>query len=150
MRTVAIDHCRPPAVDRGPHASGAAGARIDNPRLPADAFAGGALRPMRAVRLVIAALVGLALAMLPMSAGFAKQAAGKAEMGAGMSMSAPDDVGPGCDTTHDHAAAVCSLKCCGTAAILVEAQPLTAQRRLPSGDMVAAAFVPFTLPPDPP
>jgi hypothetical protein len=101
---------------------------------------------MRAVRLFIVALTALALAVLPMSGGIAKPAASKAEM----SVTAPDHACPGCDTSHDHDAGVCSLKCCTTAAILVEGQPFAAQLFVPATDMTAAALAPFTLPPDPP
>ena len=67
-----------------------------------------------------------------------------------MTMSAPDHACPGADAGYDHAADVCSLKCCGTAAILVEAPPLAGLRRMSAPDMVAPALTSFTLPPDPP
>jgi hypothetical protein len=101
---------------------------------------------MRAFRLAIAALTALALAALPLSAGVAKPLASKAET----SMAAPDHACPGADTSHDQDAGVCSMQCCTTAAILVEAQPFAGQLRVLATDMAAAALVPFTLPPDPP
>jgi hypothetical protein len=101
---------------------------------------------IRAVRFFIVALTALALAILPMSGGTAKPPASKAETG----MTTPDHACPGCDRSHDHDAGVCSLKCCTTAAILVEAQTFAGQLRVPATDMAAAVLAPFTLPPDPP
>jgi hypothetical protein len=101
---------------------------------------------MRAVRLAIAALIAVALAVLPMSAGLAQPPAGKAEM----RMTAPNDAHPGCDATYGHAADLCNLKCCGVIAILVEGQVLPKTRPRPRMDKVAAPLEPFTQPPDPP
>jgi hypothetical protein len=119
-------------------------AKFDNPKLRIDAVAG--VGAMRAVRLFIVALTALALAILPMSAGIAKPLASKAEV----SMTAPDHACPGSDASHDQDAGACSLKCCTTAAILVEAQTFVGQLRVPATDMAAAALAPFALPPDPP
>jgi hypothetical protein len=101
---------------------------------------------MRIVRLAIAALIAVALAALPVSAGFAQQPAGKAEA----PVAAPDPAHSGCDATHGHAADLCNLKCCSTSAILVEAQMLPKPRPRPRMDVAAAPFAPFALPPDPP
>ena len=99
---------------------------------------------MHAVRLVIAVVTALALAVLPVSAGIMTQPVAKAEMS--MSVHACD----GADMSHDHGADACTLKCCVIAAILVEAQPLASRHRMPAAELVAAVLVPFTLPPDPP
>ena len=106
---------------------------------------------MRAVRRVIAALIALALAVSPMSAGIAKQAVAKAEM----SMSAPDGACPhghasdGPAASNDPAADVCALKCCA-AAILADGQPPARRSHLSVADTGAVAPTPFTLQPDPP
>jgi len=99
---------------------------------------------MRAVRLVIAVLTALALAIPPVSAGVAMQPVAKAEMT--MSGHACD----GADIGHDQGTDACKLRCCASAAILVEAQPLASRHRMSAAELVATALVPFTLPPDPP
>lgn len=101
---------------------------------------------MRAVRFAISALLAMALAVLPVSAGLAKPAAAQAEM----SMGAPDDNCPCCDTTNDRAADVCHLKCCNAAAVLVEGQPLMPPTPGTDGNTVSGALSPFSRPPDPP
>ena len=100
---------------------------------------------MRAIRLAIAALIALALAVAPISAGFAKPTAAKTEMG----MSMPDADCPCCDTQRDPSADVCPLKCC-SAAVLAEALPLAGPRAAGTVDTVAAVLAPFSPPPDPP
>jgi hypothetical protein len=101
---------------------------------------------MRAVRLAIAALLAMALAVLPISAGLAKPAAAQTEM----SMGAPDDGCPCCDTANDHAGDICHLKCCSATAIPVEGQPPARPGSAVKIHMMAARLSPFSVPPDPP
>jgi hypothetical protein len=115
---------------------------------------------MRAVRLVIAALVGMALAVAPVSAAFAMASAPHSQAveampsghhHAAMNASAPPDDGcPCCDATQDMSAAVCILKCCSVVAILVDAQLSTGMTAVPNADITAAALSPFSRQPDPP
>jgi hypothetical protein len=101
---------------------------------------------MRAIRLAIAALIATALAVIPVYAAFASSTAVKAEM----SMSTADDACSCCDAQHDSSADTCTLKCCGAAALLVDAQALIGPRSAPAADTVAAVLAPFLPPPDPP
>ncbi len=101
---------------------------------------------MRAIRLAIAALVATALAVVPVSGSFAQPTAAKAEM----SMSPADDACSCCNAQHDASADVCTLKCCGAVAILVDWPALIGPRSAPAVDTVAAVLVPFSPAPDPP
>jgi hypothetical protein len=118
---------------------------------------------MRAARLVIAALVGMALALAPASAGLAMASATQPQTvemivemipatahHAAMHASAFDDDCSCCDPSQDVPAAVCFLKCCCMAAILVSAQPWTGLRASSHADTIAAALSPFSRQPDPP
>jgi len=100
---------------------------------------------MRAIRLVIAALIALALAALPVSASVAKPHGTAPEM----SMSAPDHCSSG-DTTHDRGEDVCQLKCCSTVAVLSRELPLAAPHGETVVDTPAASLSPFQPEPDPP
>jgi hypothetical protein len=104
------------------------------------------VRSMRAVRFAIVALIAMALAVLPVTASIAKVGAAQA----GMSMGAPDDNCPCCDTSNDRAADTCHLKCCHAAAVLVEAQPLTPPTPGAGTAIAEGALSPFSQPPDPP
>jgi hypothetical protein len=104
---------------------------------------------MRAIRFAIAALIAVALAVLPVSVPFAMQPGGKADAGM-TATTASDATCPCCDATHDPAKGICTLKCCSIAVTPVEPHlPVPLGSRL-DGDMLAAWFAPFTLPPDPP
>ncbi|HEY1245925.1 MAG TPA: hypothetical protein VGF29_13955 [Hyphomicrobiaceae bacterium] len=114
---------------------------------------------MRAVRLVIAVLVGMVLAVAPVSAAFAMASAPHSQAVQAMpapqhrpavSVSATDDGCPCCDATRDMPAAVCILKCCSVVAILADVQPWTAPTSAPHADTAVAALSPFSRQPDPP
>lgn len=100
---------------------------------------------MLAVRLVLAALIALALAVLPVSAGLAMPHGTMHETG----MNAPDDC-PCCGKTPDPAAHVCHVKCCGAVAILAAQQPLAGPRAEAADEMPATALSPFMSRPEPP
>jgi hypothetical protein len=118
---------------------------------------------MRAIRLVIAALVGLALAVAPVSAGFAQPPMGMAPdmhadmhpgVGAdtghvGMSTSRHEIADPCCDAMPN-AAMVCSLKCCSVLAILIDGHPLPEHGATAHPDAVASVLSPFTRQPESP
>jgi hypothetical protein len=101
---------------------------------------------MRAIRLAIAVLIAAALAVVPVSAAFAGSTAAKAEIG----MSTADDACSCCDAQHDPGANTCTLKCCGAAALLIDAQALIEPRSAPAVDTVAAVVARVLPPPDPP
>jgi hypothetical protein len=114
---------------------------------------------MRTIRLVIAVLVGLALAAAPVAAGFAMAPAGLSKVGMKAAAAAhhhdiqhPDmpAAGAPCDASQGSPATFCLIKCCSVAAILVEAQPLTGTAAISRTDTVAAALSPFSRRPDPP
>lgn len=100
---------------------------------------------MRAIRLAIAALIALVLAVLPVAAALAKPVGAALEA----SMSASDDC-PCCDATHARAAGICHLKCCSAVAIPVAGQPLMAQHAGLWDNTVAAGLPRFSPQPDPP
>jgi hypothetical protein len=101
---------------------------------------------MRAIRLAIAALIATALAVVPVSAGFANLTAAKAEM----RMSPADDACPCCDTRHDPSSDTCTLKCYSATAVLVDGPVLLGARPAVGVDAVAVVLAPFSPPPDPP
>jgi hypothetical protein len=114
---------------------------------------------MRAVRIVIAALVGMVLAVTPVSAAFAMASAPHSQAVEAMptaqhhpavSVSAPDNACLCCDATRDMPAAVCILKCCSVVAILVDVLPWTPAASAPHADIAVAALSPFSRQPDPP
>src|SRR5262245_23922762 len=98
---------------------------------------------MRSVQPVVIALIALALAFVPV-ADFAKTVPALQH---GMSAGAPDDACVHSDASHSGSADVCVLKCCSAVAILVEAQPLPAGRRI-AADTVATVLSSFGRPPD--
>jgi hypothetical protein len=119
---------------------------------------------MRAIRLVFAVLVGLALAAAPITTGLAMHAVGHSDAGPMAARSqqshqdimgggASDDACTCCDVggmNQDSPSAFCPLKCCGVAAILIEIQTLAGPHAISGTDAVAAALSPFSRQPDTP
>jgi hypothetical protein len=101
---------------------------------------------MRTVRLVIAALLAMSLAILPVWAGMAAMHAAKTEM----SMSASGVSCPCCDTANKCASDICMVKCFNAAALLVEGQPFEESLLKLFVGTGLTAMSPFAPQPDPP
>ncbi len=101
---------------------------------------------MRTIRLVIAALFAVNLAIVPVSAAMAMFHGAKAQM----SMSSSMDDCPCCNAAKKCATDLCQFKCFNTPAISVHGVPLV--RPLPEPLVAGAttAWSPFTLGPEPP
>jgi hypothetical protein len=101
---------------------------------------------MRFIRVVIAVLLAVSLAILPVSSAMAAMHAGNPEM----SMSAPDSDCACCNAAHKCATDICTLKCYNSAALYVEGQLLVGPLPQPLIDMASPAMSPFSQRPDPP
>ena len=101
---------------------------------------------MRTVRLIIAALLAMSLAILPVSAGMAAMQAADTKM----SMSASGDSCPCCDTANKCASDICMVKCFNAAALLVDVQPLAESLLKRFVGTGLTAMSPFAPQPDPP
>ena len=101
---------------------------------------------MRTVRLIIAALLAMSLAILPVSAGMTAMHAAKTEM----STNASGDSCPCCDPANTCAADICTAKCFNAAALLVEGQPFAESLLKRFVGTGLTAMSPFAPQPDPP
>ena len=101
---------------------------------------------MRVIRFVIAALLTMSLAVLPMSAGMAMSRTAMAEMSTGAS---GHDC-PCCNAAHKCAPDQCMLKCFSVSAIALDVSPLVAPLPAPFAAATMTTLVAFSARPDPP
>jgi hypothetical protein len=101
---------------------------------------------MRTYRLVIAVLLAVSFAALPVAAGMARVHAASSEM----SMGASGDDCPCCDAAHRCPADTCMLKCFNVSVIAIEGAPFVAPVPAPFAAAILPTLVAFSARPDPP